>query len=766
MERQGVKGRREDQRLLTGRAKYTADHDIPGQAVGYFVRADRAHARILNVDIESALKSPGIVGILTGSDVAKSGFTTLRALNFFRGVDGRSLTEPFRFALARDRVRFVGESVVLIIAETEYEAQDAAELVSIEYEDLPVLVDARDALAVNAPLLHDGAPRNSAFEYSYGSREKTERAFQQAAHIVELNLNAERIAGNPMEPKSCLANFLKKDGSFDVYLPSQGTADLRNSLADITGLPRDKLRLHSVDVGGAFGVRNEIYPEFLALMLASRQFGRPVKWTGARSETIASDHHGRAARMSGKLAIDNAGRFLGLRLEWFVNMGAYCSNAGALINTIAAPTSMASSVYQVPAIHGLHHLVFTNTTPTTAYRGAARPNVAYMWERLIDEAANTTGIDRVELRRRNLLTRDQFPYRTPTGSLYDSADPVGLLELALERADWNSFGERRERSSRKGKLRGIGCATFLEPSGGAGQEEITIQVQTDGRLQLFTNVGPSGQGHETVFPNLVADVLGISSDLIDLSYNDNATPKLAGTGSIGSRSLISHGSALRRGAQEFLRKAKELAASELEVQIDDVVFEEGAFRVVGTDICISITEVINRFAVDEARPLDTKLSVDTAATFPSGMHVAEVEIDPETGQITILRYVAVDDCGVIYNRAIVDGQLQGGLMQGIGQVLGERIAYDPESGQLLSATFMDYFMPRAEALPKIELIDRPVPSPFNVLGAKGAGEAGATGAVPAIANAVFHALAPLHVHNLQLPFSPARVWAAIQSATS
>ena len=755
-------GRREDLRLVSGQGLYTADNYLPGQAAGYFLRADRAHARILNVDVSAALEAPGVIGILTGADVAESGFQSPKAINFFKGVGGTSLVEPFRSALARDRVRFVGEPVVLIVAESDYEAQDAAELISIDYEDLPPVIDVNDAVADGAELVHEDVPGNRAFEYSYGDRAAAEQAFESAAHVVEMSLNNERIAGNPMEPKSCLANYSKADGSFDVYVPSQGVSDLRHSLAHVTGLNHDQLRVHSVDVGGAFGVRNEIYPEFVAVMLASRQFGRPVKWTGTRSETIASDHHGRAAKMKGRLALDNDGRFLGLSVEWYINMGAYCSNAGALINTIAAPTLMATSIYKVPAVFGLHHLVFTNTTPTTAYRGAARPNVAYLWERLIDNAADVLGIDRIELRRRNLLTQDQFPFKTLTGSLYDSADPVGLLDTALNEADWSGFEKRRLQSEQNGKLRGIGCATFLEPSGGPGQEEIRIVVQKDGRLGLFANAGPSGQGHETVFPALVADVLGLPADQIDLRYNDVASPVLAGTGSFGSRSLMSHGSALSRGAHELIAKARDLAASELEVSAADLSFEQGEFRVTGTDVSISLRTLIAKFAAESQHPLDTQLAIDTAATYPSAAHIAEVEIDRDTGKIEILRYIAVDDCGAIYNHVLVDGQLQGGLMQGIGQVLGEQIAYDPETGQLLSGTFMDYFMPRAGALPELRLVDRPVVSPLNVLGAKGAGEAGATGAVPAITNAVLHALSPLGIQHLDMPLTPSRVWQAMR----
>ena len=758
------KGRREDLRLLTGRGRYTDDHRRPDQTAGHFLRADRAHARILGIDLTAARASPGVVGILTGADIVASGIKSPSAISFFKGVGGTSLLDPFRPALAHERVRYVGEPVVLIVAETDNQAQDAAELIGIEYENLPVVVEASDAVVAEAVQLHANAPGNRAFEYEYGNRAAVDLGFQDAAFVVRASLSAERIAGNPMEPKSCLASRDASTDSFDLYVPSQGTSDLRTTLAQITGLGRERFRVHSVDVGGAFGVRNEIYPEFVALLVAARSFGRPVKWTGTRSETISGDHHGRAAAMTGELALDKAGRFLALRVEWFVNMGAYCSNAGALINTVAAPTTMSVSTYNVPAIYGRHHLVFTNTTPTTAYRGAARPNVAYLWERLVDEASRITGIDRIKLRRRNLLKKAQFPYRTPTGSQYDSADPAGLLDSALAASDWSGFEARRRESRRNKRLRGIGCATFLEPSGSVGKEEIRIEVAADGRLALFANAGPSGQGHETVFPALVAEVLGLPEDRIELRYNDIRSPVLSGTGSIGSRSLISHGSALSLGAAEVLRKAKMLAAAELETDASDLTFESGTFHVVGTDVSIGLKTIIERFAGSPNHPLDTQLAIDTKNAFPSGAHIAEVEIDPDTGAIQLLRYVAVDDCGKVYNHAVVEGQLHGGLMQGFGQVLGEHVVYERDTGQLLSGSFMDYFMPRASLLPELSLIDRPVLSPANSLGAKGAGEAGATGSVPAVANAVMHALAPLGIHHVELPLTPSRIWQAIRDA--
>src|SRR5262245_2233413 len=694
--------------------------------------------------------------------MAATGWKSPPVLSFFKGVGGSSVRIPFRPGLAHGRVRYVGEPVALVVAETDNIAQDAAEQITIEYEDLPVLVEAAAALEPSAERIHDDLPDNLGFDYEYGDRAATEQKFAEAAHVVRAKVRAQRIAGSPMEPKSGIARYDAAHDVYELYLPSQGTSDLKNALAHITGLDRDKFRIHSNDVGGGFGVRNEIYPEFVALVLAAKRTGKAVRWVGTRSETLSGDHHGRAADLSGELALDARGKFLALRVEWLVNLGAFCSGAGPLINTVAAPTSSASSLYNLPAVYGRHRLVFTNTTPTTAYRGAGRPNVAYLWERLVEEAAATLNIDPITLRRRNALSRKAFPMKTLTGATYDSGDPARLLDTALAAADWKGFNQRRKASKKTGKLRGIGLALFLEPSGAVGKEQIEIKVEADGRLALYSLAGPMGQGLETVLPAVVGDILGIAEDKIELRYNDLAMPRLLGTGSFGSRSLISHGGALSVGAKEIVRKGRELAASQLEVAADDVTFENGVYKVVGTDLSVSLQSLIEKpRAGTNGHPLDTNVTFDTAAAFPSGAHVAEVEIDPDTGASTIVNYVAVDDCGKIYNHKIVEGQLQGGLMQGIGQVFGEAIVYDPGSGQLLSGSFMDYFMPRADNLSPLTLVDCGVPSPSNPLGAKGAGEAGATGSIPALANAVLDALKAVNVKALDMPYTPQRVWRAI-----
>jgi len=760
------RGRREDFRLLTGSGRYTADWNLARQAHACFLRSDRAHAEIVTIDAGAARAVPGVLAVLTGADVVAAGFKTPPAILFMKGKGGSAFKLPHRHALAHERVRFVGEPVALVVAESEAAAQDGAERIAIDYRDLEPAITAEDALAAGAPQLHSDVPGNLAMEYEYGAPAPVEAAFAKAAHVARVSLEAQRIAGNPMEPKACLAAYHAATGIYDLYLPTQGMSALRDGLAQVAGVAPDKIRIHAHDVGGAFGVRNEVYPEFAALLLATRLLGRPVKWVGTRAETILSDHHGRGAKLTGALALDDEGNFLAVRIEWLVNLGAYASNAGPFINTGAAPTSSAVNAYRTPAAYGSHQLVFTNTTPTTAYRGAGRPNVSYLAERLVDEAARVSGIDRIALRRKNLIPKAAFPYKTPTGSTYDSGDPPGLLKQALDAADWKGFERRRRAAKRDGKLRGIGCAVFIEPSGGVGQEEIAIRFNADGALDLFTLSGASGQGHETVFPEIVADILGVPSDSVRLRASDpDAPPLTVGTGSFGSRSLISHGGALVTGAREVIRKGMELAAKELEVAESDLVFENGRYRVPGTDVSIGLAELAKRLAGAGVRPLDTQMKVAIAGAFPSGAHVCEVEIDPATGVLELIRYVAVDDAGKIYNHTIVEAQLVGGLVQGIGQAVGEHCVYEDETGQLLTGTFMDYYMPRADVLPALALYDRPVPSPANPLGAKGAGEAGTTGAIPAIANAVIDALKPCGIAHLDMPFTPHRIWQAMRKPT-
>jgi len=763
-----AKGRREDARLLTGTGRFTADWNLPGQVHAAILRSKHAHARIVSVDTKAARALPGVLAVLTGEDWAAAGFKSTVSQNPGPGHAGFALRAPDRPALSVGRVRFVGEPIAIAVAETETQALDACEAIEFEFEDLPVVTTPAEASAPGAVQLHDISPDNVSYDLSFGDSAAVEAAFARAAHKVSLTLDAQRISGNPMEPKACTIAYDTSTDSYDVYMQTQGMSDIQNALAHVTGLPPEKFRVHARDVGGGFGVRNEVYPENVAVLLAARTVKRPVKWVGTRSDSIVSDHQGRGAVLTGTLALDQDGKFIGYKVEWLVNLGAYCSKSGPFINTMASPRSMASNIYKVPALFARNKLVFTNTTPGTAYRGAGRPNVAYLWERLVDEAARVTGIDRISLRRRNLIPKGDFPYKTPSGSTYDCADPSGLLASVLEAADWKGFARRRRESKKRGKLRGIGCAMFIEPSGAVGKEEIAIRFGRNGEISLYTLAGPSGQGHETVHAQIVADILGADPETVHLHTSDPTGPKLtAGTGTFGSRSLLSHGVALHHGAKKVVEKGMELAAQALEASPADIVFEKGDYVVRGTDHKISLSELARKHASDGTNALDTTLQTPVSAAFPSGGHISEVEIDPDTGLVDIVRYIAVDDAGIVYNHDIVEGQIHGGLMQGIGQVLGEHCNYDPDSGQLLTGSFMDYYMPRAAVLPgELTLVDRPVPSPANPLGAKGAGEAGTTGSVPCLANAVHDALATVGVTHVEMPYTPAKIWAAIKQATA
>jgi len=744
------RGRREDDRLLTGKGRYTADWNLPGQLYGYFVRSDRAHAEILS------FRKPENVIVFTGEDTKD--LRTPPPMVKYPGRGGTMIKVPPRDTLARGRVRFVGQEVALVVAESPQMAQDAAESIEIEYRDLPAVVDADEALEPGAPLLHDDIPGNLCFDYEYGDEQKAGQALAGAAHITRLTLDSTRVSGVPMEPKACLAAYDAATQTFDVYASSQGKGMMVPNLATVLDVPAEKIRLHAWDVGGGFGIRSDAYPEYCALMFAARKLGRPVKWVGSRFETIVSDYHGRGARLSGELGLDRDGRFVALRVRWTVNAGARLSQPGPLINTIN-PSTHAINAYRIAALYGRHRLALTNTTPTTAYRGAGRPNVSYLVERLVDEAARETGIDRVELRRRNLIPKEAFPYKTPVGSTYDSGDPPGELEKAIRFSEWESFAERKKSSSLRGKLRGIGLSVFVEPSGGGAspKEEAAIKFGASGDAELHVLCGASGQGHETMLPQIVSEVFGMSPERIVLKASDPDGPPLMGGGTVGSRTMMSHGGALFFVAQKVVEKGRELAAKDLEVSPQDVEFSEGEYRVKGTDVRMKFSEVARR----HGSALDTKDSIPTPVAFPGGAHVAEVEIDPETGEIDLVRYTGVDDCGRILNHVLVDGQLHGGIVQGLGQIFCEQVIYDRQSGQLLTGTFMDYAMPRAEILKRVELHDHSVPSPSNPLGVKGAGEAGTTGALPAVANAVIDALRPLGIHQLDFPYSPDRVWSAI-----
>ncbi len=754
-------GRREDGRLLTGQGRYTADWTRPGQAHAAFLRADRAHAAILSIDTAAARAAPGVLAVLLGADAVAAGYDRGAALMPVKGR-GEALRLPPRPALATGRVRFVGEPVAIVVAETAHQAQDAVELIAVEYDPLPVVADAAAALAPGAATLHDAVPGNLCFDFDYGDEAATEAALATAATVVRLTLTSLRLVGNPMEPKAALASW---DGdTLDLWTSTQGMTAMRDSLAGQTGLPPERIRIRAQDVGGGFGIRGPAYPEHIALALAARAVGRPVKWVASRSETFLSDYHGRGLVMTGTLAMDADGRFLALRHDWLADQGAHPVATGPLINTLN-PAMMSTGCYRVPAVYGRHRLALTNTVPITAYRGAGRPDMAYIVERLVDEAAVQSGIDRIELRRRNLLPKDAFPYRLPTGAVvteYDSGDYRAGLDMALVESDWDSFPARRAEAASRGRLRGIGCAVFVEPAGGvAPKDEVAITFDPDGgpegSIVLHTVVTSNGQGHETVYPEIVARVLQIDPARVRLSAGDPEGPVLVGGGAFASRSMMSHGAASLLAAREVVEKGKLLAADAMEAAPADIEFAAGSYRIVGTDRAISLVALAGGGA------LDTTTGLNSSRAFPSGAHVAEVEVDPDTGMTEVVRYTAVDDCGVVMNHTLLEGQILGGMMQGLGQVLGEVCVYDAD-GQLATGSFMDYVMPHADLVKRVSIHDSSVPSPNNPLGVKGAGEAGTTGALPTAMNAVLDALRPQGVTHLDMPASAQRVWQALQAA--
>ena len=748
-------GRREDRRLLTGEGAYSADWELPGLLHAAFLRSDRAHARITSIETSAAQSMPGVHAVLTGADMQDAGYGRgLPLMPVGRGAPLKATPSP---ALATGGVRYVGEPVAIVVADSAQLAQDGCEAIAVEYDALTAVSTWQAELASGAALLDEAVPGNLCYESEYGDADAVAAAFARAAHVVRLKQESGRVVANPLEPKAALASW---DGDvLDIWCPSQGMTGLRDGMAALTGLPPDRVRAHAQDVGGAFGVRGPAYPEYAALALAAKRTGAPVRWVASRSETFLSDYHGRAVTMSAELALDEDGRFLAIRHDWLCDVGAYPSAAGPFTNTFHPPI-MASGAYRIAAVHGRTRLALTNTVPITAYRGAGRPDMAYIIERLVDEAAAQTGMDRIALRRMNRIPRDAFPYRlaaAPVPSAYDSADFDALLDAALAASGWAGFPARRAESAARGRLRGIGLALFIEPAGGvAPLDEIVLSVDADG-LVLHQVAIASGQGHETVLPEVVARVLQMDPKRITVRAGDPLGPAQRGAGAFGSRSMMSQGAGSAEAATVLLRKARDLATTALEAAQADIEYASGHFIVSGTDRRIAVLELARMFPGQ----LDTRIEYPAPKAFPSGAHVAEVEIDPETGVSDLLNYVSIDDCGAVLNHTLLDGQIVGGVVQGLGQVFGELCVYG-EDGQMLTGSFMDYPMPRAELLRRITVETVAVPSPSNGLGVKGVGEAGTVGSLPAAMNAVMDALRARGVPKMEMPVTPERIWQALR----
>ena len=770
--------RKEDYRFLTGAGQYTDDITLTRMAHAVFVRSPHAHANIKNIDIGAAKSAPGVIGVLEGKDVANDKINGLPCGWLITSVDGQPMKEPPHPILALDKVRYVGDHVVMVVAETLEQAKNAAELVQVDYEPLSAVVDVRDAKGGLA--LHEAAPDNNCYRWAIGDKGLVDAAFTQAAHVTKLDLINNRLVPNAIEPRAAIGSYSRANDDYTLYVSNQNPHVERLLMtAFVMGLPEHKVRVVAPDVGGGFGSKIYLYAEDVCLTWASKKLNRNIKWVCERGEAFLSDAHGRDHSSHAELAIDKDGKFLALRVHTDANLGAYLSTFSTCVPTILYATLLAGQ-YTTPLVYAEVDAWFTNTAPVDAYRGAGRPEATYLVERIVSRAAFELGLSQDEIRRRNFIT--QFPYQTPVALQYDIGDYVGCMDASQKLADVAGFKGRQEASQAQGKLRGIGYSSYIEacglaPSNIAGAlgaraglfECGEVRVHPTGSVTVFTGSHSHGQGHETTFAQVVAARLGIAVDAVDIVHGDTGRVPF-GMGTYGSRSISVGGAAIMKALDKIEAKAKKIAAHLLEASDTDIDFANGEFTVRGTDKKIPFGTVALTAYVPHNYPLETlepglnetAFYDPTNFTFPSGTYIAEVEVDPETGVVRLDRFTAVDDFGTIINPMIVEGQVHGGLVQGIGQALIENCVYDRETGQLLTGSFMDYAMPRADDFPEFKIGHICTPCTHNPLGTKGCGEAGAIGSPPAIMNAVLDALAPLGVKDLDMPATPHRVWQAIQ----
>jgi len=756
----GPVGRVEDARLTTGAGKYAADWSFPGQLYAHFVRADRAHAEIVAVDAAKALQQPGVKRVFTGADAVRAGYVKQLHTLTFPGKGGMQTRAPDRPVLAHGKVHFVGEALAMVVADSAATAQDAAELVEVEYRDLPPAIHPEEALAPGASQLHGNVPGNLSLESEAGDAAAVEAAFARAAHVTRLKVEVTRVAPSPMEPRACTVAHDAADGSYTFHVCMQGVTTLRKHMSVYTGEPEDKLHFVARDIGGGFGQRTPAYPEYCALMLAAKDTGKPVRWVSSRSEGFMTDTHGRANIIAGQLALDRDGRFLGMKLDWVNDMGAYL--APASMGHIRNTTTCMTGVYRIPALYATYRVALTSTTPVSSYRGAGRPDIAYTVERLVNQAAAELKLDAAELRRRNFIPREAFPYKTPTGSTYENADLHGLLEKALKLADWKGYPTRRARTEKQGKLRGIGIATVIENTGAgqAAKDDVEIVLDAGGRITVHTQSKSQGHGHETTFGTIVSNALGIPLERVKIVQGaPEKQHLLLGNHTGGSRSTVGAGSVCHLAAQKLIEHGRALAALDLGVEPSQVAYAGGVFHSRESKRKVRLGDIA------KSGPVSIMAEGKFGSTFPNGCHIAEVEIDPSTGATEIVSYCAVDDLGTVINHEVVEGQLHGGVVMGAGQIFAEHVIYDRGTGQLLTGSFMDYCMPRAGLVRSVRGAEHPTPSKVSPLGVKGVGESGCTGSLPALANAVMDALRPLGIGHLDMPLTPAKLWHAISSAT-
>lgn len=756
--------------FLTGRGRYTDDLRMPGLLHACFVRSDLAHGRILAIDTAAARALPGVRAVYTGADLAAAGLGTIPPIAVFNGRDGQPMRQAGIPVLADGRVRYVGEAVAMVVADTALAAVAAAEQVVVQIDPLPAVLTARAVFAGGTEPLHAHCADNIALDWSDGDEARLESVFAGAHHVESVVLEDPPIAGCAMEPRAAIGRWDPAAGRMTLVASTQGVAVVRKLLAEgVFRLPPDRIRVVTPDVGGGFGIKAQTYPEYAAVLFASRDLQAPVKWTATRLESFLSDTHGRNSSLQARMAFDADGRILGLSAQALVGIGAYTSTYVGIVGTNNTKNCL-SSVYRIPHVHFRSRLCFTNAMPLGPYRGAGRPEAIYLIERLLDRAARRLGLDRTEIRRRNFIAPSEMPYQAPNGQRYDSGEFEQVMDKALALSDWRGFAARKAESRSRGLLRGIGICCFLEVAGGILEEPAEIRFADDGSVRLHVGAQAIGQGHLATLPGLVARWLGVTRDRVVLVAGDSdQVPGLVPT--VASRSMMMSGSALRLACDEAIRRGTDVAAHLMEVPAADVAFEDGRFRVAGTDRAIALGELVARLAaggLPDTLPTtldNTARFVTPAMSFPNGCHVSEVEIDPATGAVRPIRHVAVDDVGVVLNPAVVEGQIIGGVAQGLGQVFGERLHY-AEDGQLLTASFMDYAVPRADTMPEIVLGHHVTACRNNPLGVKGAGESGVAGAMPSAVSAVLDALAETGITELDLPLTAPRVWGAIHRVGS
>jgi len=757
--------RSEDPMLLRGEGRFTDDVSVAGQAYAVMVRSRNAHGNIRSLDTEAARKMPGVLAIYTAADLQAYG--PLKCIIPFKNRDGSPMKKPWRGALAKDKVRYVGDPVAVVVAETVLAAKDAAEAVAIDVEPLPAVITVEHAVHEGAPLVYDDVPGNVCLDYHFGDSDAVNAAFAKADHVTRLNLLNSRVVVNAMEPRAALASF--EGGRFTLRVASQGVNGMRANVAEALGVTPKDVRILTGQVGGSFGMKAAVFPEYICLLHAARALARPVKWTDERSGSFVSDSHGRAHTATGELALAADGTFLAVRILSLADMGAFLSPVAPLMGTLNIVKNV-QGMYRTPLIEVSAKCVFTNTTHVSAYRGAGRPEGNYFMERLIDAAAVEMGVDRVALRRHNQIRSKDLPCKTASEVTYDSGDFIGLTRQAFALADGKGFARRKRESRKRGKLRGLGIGNFLEVTAPPSKELADIAFNADGTVLITTGTLDFGMGHATPFAQVLSEKLGIPVEKISILQGDSDR-LVTGGGSGGSKSIMHSGTAIAEAAAKVIDKGKEIASHVLEAAVADIEFARGQFRIAGTDRAISILDLAQRLRDGAKLPADAPQSLDvahvsdgpSAATFPNGCHVAEVEVDPETGSVELVKYACVNDFGTVINPMIVAGQLHGGVVQGIGQALMEMTVYDGD-GQLLTGSFMDYAMPRAADVPLFVLADHPVPATTNPLGVKGCGEAGCAGGLGSVMNAVIDALADRGISHLDMPLTPFRIWQALREA--